>query len=270
MEVYRELRTRGTHQWMGYVKVVRSNVTDYNSTVVTINGNNFFTLGSVHGELNPIVISEDVLLQAGFCQVDSNYRITMGQSDSIYRVLYNNGSFVEIMYNGREFFYLIPDSNRLEGCVKLPINTIEQLQSEVYVHEGAFLILSLLNTEINKSKLKEALLSSLSPDYQANEGPNNGRFIDNNPERPDYEYIRMEPIDRNANPADIIIGAFQGNSCTITVHIFGVCFHYRYGANYQQLQENYPNLQQIFTQYAGHLRCLFDRANEAINYSLTC
>ena len=270
MGAYKELRIGGTNQSLGYVKVIKNSDIDMNLTLVTTNGNNYFTLGSVGGILFPITISVEVLTRSGFTQVNSNYNIDLAQTESVYRVSYTNGSFVEVLYDGQNFFYLTPDTFNIEGCCRIQVDTIEQLQTEVYVHERGDLILSILSTEINKTNLEERLLMLLSPNYQSIEGPNHGCLVDNDPARPDYEYIRMEPLDRNTNPADITIGAFNGNLCTITIHILNMAFHYQYGEDYRLVQNKFPHLHNVFVQYANYLRCLYDTVNDAIRYSLTC
>lgn len=66
MQYYSELIETLTNKSIGFVKVMNPNVNNMDQTVVTTNGNNFFTLGQAGCHLMAIPITDAVLVMAGF------------------------------------------------------------------------------------------------------------------------------------------------------------------------------------------------------------
>lgn len=270
MEFYSELIEDGTNKPLGYVKVVQPNVNDMGLSVVTTDGNHFFTPSGALCHLRPIAIDDGLLQQVGFVKGTSNYLIQLNPNDMIYQKLYSSGWFLEVLYDGQNYYYLEPKASQPEGYIKHRITTIEQLQSEVAAHEGRNIVLPLLNTVLNKQKLKNGLSAALAGRYMCFTGGSNGNLVDNNQNRPDYNYLSLDPIDPNADPAVIELIQFKAKGCTVNFNIEKANIQYGYGMSFQDIVNCYQQHLQIIIKHQQYLMDLFYRVNKAIEGALTC
>ncbi len=270
MEFYSELIEDGTNKPLGYVKVVQPNVNDMGQSVVTTDGNHFFTLSGALCHLRPIVIDDDMLQQVGFVKGTSNYLIQLTPNEVIYQKLYSSGWFFEVLYDGQNYYYLEPKASQTEGCIRHQVTTIEQLQSEVAAYERKKIVLPLLNTILNKQKLKNELMATFTGRYVCYTGGSNGMYVDNDQNRPDYNYLTLDPIDPNADPAVIGLNQFNTKGCTVNFNIEKANIQCRYGMSFQDIVNCYPQHSQIISRHQRYLMDLFYRVNKAIEGALTC
>ena len=205
MEFYSELIDSTTSASLGYVKVIQANV---GQTAVTTDGNHFFNLSSVGCQLRPIMITDAVLIQSRFVKGASQYLLNLNPPQEVYQKTYKSGWALDVLFDGQNYCYLEPAPLQPDGFIRHQVTTIEQLQIELQARERKAITLPLLNTVLNKQKLKDALTAQLTRRYVCYVGGGGGNFVDNDPNRPDYQYLMMEPIDPNSDPAVIELNNF--------------------------------------------------------------
>jgi hypothetical protein len=271
MQYYSELIETLTNRSMGFVKVMNPNVNNMDLTVVTKNGNNFFTLGQAGCYLRAITISDAVLVRAGFTQRNGSPRfLTIGQQMTVYSKLYTSGWCLELLADGQDFFYLKPAPNRIEGYERCQVTTIEGFQSEVYAREHREFTLSLLNTVVNKKKLKDKLHVLYGARYVSFNGPCNGMYVDNDPNRPDFVSLMLQPVDANVDPATIELHNFTARGCTVCIRLGNDVIQYTYGMTQNQILQSHAHLQQVLNQHQGVIGEIYNFVEEAMKYALTC
>lgn len=231
MQYYSELIETQANKSMGFVKVTNPNVNNKDQTVVTTNGNNFFTLGQAGCHLRAIPLYDAVLVRAGFTQRNGSPRfLSIGQQQIVYsKQYYPSGWCLELLVDGQNFFYIKPAPNRIEGYERYMVTTIEELQSEVYAREHREFALRLLNTVVNKKKLKDKLHDLYGPRYVSFNGPCNGMYVDNDQDRPDFVSLMLQPVDANVDPATIELHNFTARGCTICMRLGNVLFNIHTG-----------------------------------------
>lgn len=271
MQYYSELIETQTNRSMGFVKVMNPNVNNMNQIVVTTNGNNFFTLGQAGCYLRAIPLNDAVLVRAGFTLRNGSPRfLSIGQQEIVYSKLYASGWCLELLMDGQDFYYLKPAPNSNIGYDRYQVTTIEWLQSEVYAREHKEFPLSFLDTIVNKKKLKDKLHLLYGARYVSFNGPFNGMYVDNDPNRPDYESLLLEPIDANVDPAIIELHNFRARECTISIRLGNDVIQYTYGMTPNQIIQGHAHLQQVINQYQGVIREVYTFVEEAMDYALTC
>lgn len=267
MEFYSELIDSTTRTSLGYVKVVHANV---GQTVVTTDGNHFFNLSSVGCQLRPIMINDAVLIQSRFVKGASQYLLNLNPPQEVYQKTYKSGWSLEVLFDGQNYCYLEPAPLQPEGFIRHQITTIEQLQSELLAREGKEITLPLLNTVLNKQKLKDALMAQLTRRYVCFIGGSGGNFVDNDQNRPDYQFLKMDPIGPNTDPAVIELNNIRAQGCTIAFKIQQDVIQYQYGMSFQDVVASHPHLAQVFAQYSQYLQDLYYCVNNAVEDALTC
>lgn len=271
MQYYSELIETQTNRSIGFVKVMNPNVNNMDLTVVTTNGNNFFTLGQAGCYLRAILLNDAVLLRAGFTSVHGSLRfLSIGQQEIVYSKQYTTGWSLELLVDGQDFFYLKPAPNRIEGYERCLVSTIEELQSEVYAREHREFSMSLLNTVINKKKLKDKLHELYGARYVSFNGPFNGMYVDNDQNRPNFVSLRLEPVNANVDPAIIELHNFTARGCTICIRFGNDVIQYIYGMTLKQIIQNHVHLQQVLNQHQGVIGEVYNFVEEAMKYALTC
>ena len=271
MQYYSELIETRTNRSMGFVKVTNPNVINSAQTQVTMNGNNFFTLDSAQCHLRPIEINGEVLVRSGFIRGNGSQRfLSIGQQEVVYSKLYTSGWCLEVLVDGQGFYYLKPAPDRISGYYRYLVTSIEGLQSEVYAREHREFTLSLLDTVVNKNKLKDKLHELYGARYAFFNGPCSGRFVSNDPNRPDFVSLRLEPINANVDPAIIELHNFTARGCTITITLGNDVIQYTYGMSQNQIIQSHAHLQQVFNQYQGVIQESYLFVKEAMIYALTC
>ncbi len=271
MQYYSEFIETQTNRSMGFVKVMNPNVNNVGQTQVTVNGNNFFTVESAQCHLRPIELNGAVLARAGFAQGSGSQRfLSIGQQEVVYSKLYTSGWCLEVLVEGQDFFYLKPAPNRISGYYRYQVTTIEGLQSEVYARENKEFTLSLLDTVLNKNKLNDKLHEQYGARYMFHNGACNGRFVDSDPNRPDFNSLMLDPVNPNADPAIIELHNFSARGCTITIRFGHDIVQYTYGMDLYQVIQGHAHLQQVLNQYQGVIREVYMFVEEAMIYALTC
>lgn len=270
MQYYSELIETRTNRSMGFVKVTNPNVINSAQTQVTMNGNNFFTLGSAGGHLRAIQLNDAVLVRAGFIQGNgSRIFLSIGQQEVVYSKLYASGWCLELLVDAQDFFYIKPAQNS-NGYERYRVSSIEELQREVYAREHREFTLNLLDTVVNKNRLKGKLHELYGARYAFFNGPCNGRFVDNDPNRPDFVLLRLEPVNANVDSAIIELHNFTARGCTITITLGNDVIQYTYGMSQNQIIQSHAHLQQVFNQYQGVIQESYLFVKEAMIYALTC
>jgi hypothetical protein len=271
MQYYSELIETQTNRSLGYVKVTNPNANNMPQTEVTMNGNNFFRLGQAGCHLRAIPITDAVLVRAGFIQGNGSPRfLAIGQQEIVYSKLYASGWCLEILVDGQVFYYIKPEPNSNIGYERYLVTTIEGLQSEVYAREHREFPLSLLNTVVNKKKLKDKLHELYRARYVSFNGPFNGMYVDNDLNRPDFVSLRLEPVDANVDPAIIELNHFNARGCTISIRLGNDVIQYTYGMTPNQIIQGHAHLQQVINQHQRVIREVYTFVEEAMNYALTC
>lgn len=272
MQYYSELIETLTNKSIGFVKVMNPNVNNMDQTVVTTNGNNFFTLGQAGCHLMAIPITDAVLVMAGFTADHGSPRfLSIGQQEIVYSKQYYPSEWcLELLADGQNFFYLKPAPNRIEGYERYQVSTIEELQSEVYAKEHREFTLSLLNTVVNKKKLKDKLHELYKSRYVSFNGSCNGMYVDNDLNRPDFVLLRLEPVDANVNPATIELHNFTARGCTVSIRLGNDVIQYIYGMTQNQIIQSHAHLQQVLNQYQRAIGEVYNFVEEAMKYALTC
>lgn len=271
MQYYSELIETQTNRSMGYVKVTNPHANNMALTVVTMNGNNFLSLGQTGCHVRAITITDEVLIRAGFTQRNGSPRfLAIGQQMTVYSKLYTTGWCLELLLDGQDFYYLKPVLNSNNGYERYRVTTIEELQSEVCAREHREFTLSLLNTVVNKKKLKDKLHELYGTRYVSFNGPCNGMYVDNDLDRPDFVSLMLQPVDANADPATIELHNFSTRGCTISIRLGNDVIQYTYGMTQNQIRQGYAHLQQVLNQYQGVISEAYNYVEEAMKYALTC
>lgn len=270
MEFYSELIDGTSLVSFGFVKVILINTTNAGQTVVTTDGNHFFNLSSVGCQLRPIMINDAVLIQSQFVKGVTKYLLNLNPPEEVYQKTYKSGWSIDVLFDGQNYYYLEPASLQPQGFIKRQIATIEQLQSELFARERREITLPLLNTVLNKQKLKDALTAQLTRRYICFVGGSNGNLVDNDPNRPDYQYLKMDPIALNSEPAVIELNHFRAQGCTIAFIIQQDVIQYTYGMSFQDVVASHPHLAKVFAQYSQYLKDLYYSVNNAVEDALTC
>lgn len=270
MQYYSELIETQTNRSMGYVKVTNPNANNMALTVVTMNGNNYFTLGQAGCHLRAIPLNDAILVRAGFAQGNGSQRfLAIGLQEIVYSKQYTSGWCLELLVDGQDFFYLKPAPNS-NGYQRYRVTTIEELQSEVYAREHREFTLRLLNTVVNKKKLKDKLHELYGARYVSFNGPFNGMYVDNDQNRPNFVSLRLEPVDANVDPAIIELNNFTARGCTICIRFGNDVIQYTYGMTQNQIIHSHAHLQQVLNQYQGLIGEVYNFVEEAMKYALTC
>lgn len=270
MDFYSELIDCTTLTSLGYVKVVQASMANAGQAVVTTDGNHFFDLSSAGCRLRPIIINDVVLMQSKFVKGISKYLINLNPQQQVYQKTYKSGWSFDVLHDGQNYYYLEPSPLQPPGFIRRPVTTIEQLQSELLAREKKEITLPLLNTVLNKQKLRNALTVQLSTRYKCFIGGSNGNYVDNDHSRPDYQYLKMDPIDPNSDVAVIELNHFGTQGCIIAFKIQQDVVQYPYGMSYRDVAINHPDLAGLFAQYSQYLEDLFYRVNNALEDALTC
>lgn len=271
MQYYSELIETQTNSNLGFVKVMNPNVNNMVQTVVTTNGNHFFRLGQAGCHLRAIPLNDAVLVRAGFTQGNGSQRfLSIGQQEIVYSKLYETGWCLELLVDGQDFYYLKPEPNNNDGFERYQVTTIEGLQSEVYAREHCEFTLDLLGTVVNKKKLKDKLHELYGARYVSFNGPFNGMYVDNDPDRPDFVSLMLEPVDANVDPAIIGLHNFSARGCTIDIRLGDDVIQYSYGMTPDEILRVHAHLQQVINQYQGVIGEVYNFVEEAMKYALTC
>lgn len=255
---------------LGYVKVTQLDRIDEGKSIVTMDGNHYFVLFSAGCEIRPIRLSEDLLLEVGFSRDNSCPLLDPSSAEVVFRKIYKNGWLLDLLFDGKSFFYLEPSPQQPLGYKQHRVMTVEQLQREVAKAENKEFILPLLDAVLNKQVLQTELAKRFSGRFICEIGPCNGNYVDNDPDRPDYMYLRLDPINQNNEPATIGLNHFHAKGCTISIRIQDTYICYSYGCSFEEVTHNNPQADQIVTQYLPYLRDLFVNIDESIENALIC
>ena len=271
MQYYSELIETLPNRSLGYVKVTNPNANNMALTVVTMNGNNFFNLGQAGCHLRAILITDAVLIRAGFTRQNGSPRfLAIGQQMIVYSKLYASGWCLELLVDGQNFYYLKPSPNSNNGYNRYQVTTIEGLQSEVYAREHREFTLNLLDTVINKNKLKDKLHELYGARYVIFNGPFNNIYVDNDLNRPDFVSLILDPVNANVDPAIIELHNFSARGCTISISLGNDVIQYAYGMTQNQIIQSHAHLQQVLNQYMWVIREVYTFVEEAMRCALTC
>ncbi len=271
MQYYSELIETQTNSNLGFVKVMNPYVNNMAQTVVTTNGNNFFRLGQTGCHLRAIPLNDAVLVRAGFTQGNGSQRfLSIGQQEIVYSKLYASGWCLELLVGGQNFCYLKPEPNYNNGFERYLVTTIEGLQSEVYAREHREFTLDLLDTVVNKKKLKDKLHELYGARYVSFNGPCNGMYVDNDPNRPDYVSLMLQPVNANVDPATIELHNFSARGCTICIRLGNDVIQYTYGMTQNEIIQSHTHLQRVLNQYQGVIGEAYNFVEAAMKYALTC
>lgn len=271
MQYYSELIETLPNHSLGFVKVTNPNLNNMQQTEVTMNGNNFFRLGPARCHLSAIPITVAVLNRAGFMRGNGSMRfLSVGQQEIVYSKTYTSGWCLELLMDCQDFYYLKPAADKVEGYERFKVTTIEGLQSEVFIKEQKEFTLSLLNTVLNKKKLKDKLLELYGARYMFFDGPFNGLYVDNDQNRPDFVSLRLDPLNANVDPGIIELHHFNARGCTITILLGGDVIQYTYGTTPARIIQNHPHLQQLPAQLQRFVWETYMYVEEAMTFALTC
>lgn len=223
-------------------------------------------------QLTSIPISENILLVAGFKSIDPLIIQRPGISYvKVWCLSTPSGKPIFVGYDGSAFYYIFTTPQNTYA--DLHIDVIDELQYHVMRNQHEYLIMTLVNTAINKQKMLDYLNSKLNPNYYIMIGSttNGIRYQSGNPSNIDFDVMMSCDIFTSQGRPIVTITNFQQKTATICIKIGTYVIKYNYGADIANLKNTYQSeFRSMTNAESTEVNRMYDTICAAIEFSLSC